>query len=111
RVAEPHAPRLGDLAVDAEVDQLPLAHAAVGPDLAQRVEVRLARGRVLGRDRAARHLLPQRDDRLADLHAAADPLVLLVRADAADADQHPEAARVDALLAAGLPPELLERRL
>src|SRR5919109_178368 len=111
RIAEPDPSRLRDLAVDAEVDLRPLPRAAVGLDLAQRVEVADAGLRVLGRDRAARDLLAEQDDGLADLDAAAEPLVLLVRADAADPDQHPEAPLVDALVAAGAAAELLERRL
>src|SRR5919109_3797882 len=111
RIAEAHPPRFRDLAVDAEVDLRPLPRAAVGLDLAQRVEVADAGLRVLGRDRAARDLLAEQDDGLADLDAAAEPLVLLVRADAADPDQHPEAPRVDALVAVGAPAELLERCL
>ena len=37
----------------------------------------------------------RRDDCVADRDAAADPLVLLVRLDAVDLEQHPEAAAVD----------------
>ncbi len=52
----------------------------------------------------------QEHDRLAEPDAAPQPLVLLVRAAALDADEHPEAARVDGV-AAGPAGELGERRL
>ena len=57
----------------------------------------LAGVRVLRRDRAARDLLVQADDGLADAHAPTEPRVLLVRLAAGDADQHPEPALVDAV--------------
>ena len=50
---------------------------------------------VLGGDDAAADVAADADLGLADLHAAADPPVLLVRADAVDLEEHPEAATVE----------------
>ena len=94
-VAETDAARPLDLAVHAEVDVLAVAQPAVGDDRSERVEVAGARVGILGRDRAARDLLADEQDRLAELDPAADPGVLLVRLAAGELDEHPEPAPVD----------------
>ena len=71
------------------------AEAAVADERPERVEVALAGVRVLGRDRAARVRLGDRDRRATDLDRAADPGVLLVGRRALELDQHPEPAAVD----------------
>jgi hypothetical protein len=38
---------------------------------------------------------PERDERVPDPHLRANPIVLGVRVDAVDLDQHPEPARID----------------
>ena len=67
----------------------------------QRVEVGLAGLGVLRRHRAAADVSLRHDDRLADLNAPAEPLVLLVLAQAVDAEVHPEPATVDLVDAGG----------
>ena len=59
--------------------------------------------------RAPADVADGRDDCVADLHATADPLVLFVRLDAVDLEQHPEAAAVHRARNAGLLAEPLER--
>ena len=111
RVADADVPRLLDGAVDAEVDVLTLSKAAVPLDHAERVEVPLAGVRVARRRRAAGTGPPTRTSGLADAQEPSVPLVLLVGAAAAEADEHAEAPVVDGLLPARLPAQLLDRRV
>ena len=90
---------------------LAVRKAAVRGDEPQRVEVACAVLGILGRRRTADARLDDGHDRVPEPDAAADPLVLLVRADADDGDEHAEAAAVDRAVVPGLTLELLERGL
>src|SRR5205807_8070778 len=94
-IADAHAARLDDSRVHAERQPLGATLRAVRRQGPERVEVGLARVGALGRDRAPADVSDRRYDRVADRHSAPDPLVLLVRLDAVDLEQHPEAAAVD----------------
>ena len=89
-------PGLLDGRVDAEVDRLAVADAAVALDQPQRVEVALARFRVARRHGAARHRPADAENRLADPQPAAVPGVLLVLVAAVEVEEHAEPPRVDA---------------
>jgi hypothetical protein len=84
-----------DIAVDAERQRLGVALPAVARERAERVDVGDTGVRILGGDDAAADVSADADLSLAELHAAADPPVLLVRADAVDLEEHPEAAAVE----------------
>ena len=112
-IANRHASRLHDLAEDAERDvplaRLVLGEAAVGRDRPERVEVRRAGLRVLGRDRAAADVPADPDHGLADPEVLLDPAVLLVWLAAVELEEHPEAATVHRLALLAFPAELGER--
>ena len=107
-LAESDSARPLDLAVHAEIDVFAVAQPAVGNDRSQGVEVARARVGILGRDRAARNLLADEHDGLAELDATPDPAVLLVRLAAGELDEHPEPAPVDRA-APHVLPEQVER--
>ena len=76
----------------------PLRRLDVAPVLGEHVErgqVARAAVRVAAGDEAAADVAEHLDLGLADLHAAPDPSVLLVRPDVLDAEEHPEAAGID----------------
>jgi SAM-dependent methyltransferase len=95
RVSDANAARLLDVEVDAEVDQLAVAEAAVVLDPSQGVQRHRARVRVLSRHGAARHGAPHAQNGLAGSSTQVAPGVLLVGVGAVQLEQHPEAARVD----------------
>ena len=104
RVAEPHPSRLRHPAPDAERQRLGRLHAVavLGEDVERRDRPRAGLG-VAARDDAAADVAADLHLGLADPNAPADPGVLLVRIDSVDAEEHPEAPRVDRLVdAAGL---------
>src|SRR5581483_10860690 len=70
----------------------------------------LARVGIPGRDRAAADVALRLHDRLPHRDLAPDPLVLLVRTDAVDLEQHAEAPPVDGPGLAGLFAHALEGR-
>src|SRR5207342_810841 len=84
------------------------AVAVLGENVERR-QVAHAGLRMAASDDAAAGVASDGDDRLADADAAADPLVLLVRSDPVDPEQHPEAARVDRLGDPGRLAHRLER--
>src|SRR6185437_5046018 len=109
RIAHAHSARYDDVAVDAERERLDDAVPPVAREELERVEIG-DRGVGIARRDDATADVPERDDhRVADRHPASQPLVLLVRLDAVDLEQHPEAAPVDRLGRAGLRPQPLER--
>src|SRR5207302_1432796 len=79
-----YTPGLDDVEVDAEVELLPVAQAAVALDPRERVERAHSGIGILRRHGAARHGPGDAHDRLPDPHAL--PRVLLVRARAAELD-------------------------
>src|SRR6184192_1183161 len=92
-VPDAHAPGFDDVEVDAEVELLAVAQAAVALDPCKRVERAHARVGILRRHGAARHRPGHAHDRLADPYTL--PRVLLVRDCAVELEQHPEAPSVD----------------
>ena len=82
--------------MDAEGQRLRRIDARpIGGQRLQRVQVRRARVRVLRRHRTATDVPLRHDDRLSKAHAKSEPFVLLVLAQAVDAEVHAEAAPID----------------
>src|SRR6185436_46944 len=112
-VAEGDCSGLEDLAVYPERQMLVAGRVrrdlAIGADRPERVEVRLARFRVLCRNRATADVAAQAHEGRADADVSLDPAVLLMRLAAVQLEQHPEPPPVDGAVMATVTAELRER--